>query len=195
MRIFVKTFFNKIFQLIMLPFALTCWIEHWLCPASEIAFSVWVHLFALLPGWPGVFLRRGFYSLTLEKCDLCVNVGFGSIFTHRAVVVEKNVSIGNYAIVGSAHIGARCEVASRVSIVSGKNQHEKAPDGHWTPFDQNRMQQVKIGADVWIGEGAIVMADIGAGCLVAGGAVVVSEMPANIVAAGNPARVVRKTGE
>jgi acetyltransferase-like isoleucine patch superfamily enzyme len=174
-----------------LTFAATCWIERRLSPTSEVLFTFWTHSVALIPGFLGILLRRGFYSLTLDGCSLNVNIGFGTIFSHRAVVIGDHVSIGNYAVIGSARIGKGCEIASRVSITSGKNQHQKAPDGSWTPFNTKAADQVIVGQNVWIGEGAIIMSNIGDGCLIAAGAVVSSETPANVIAAGNPARTVR----
>ena len=107
------------------------------------------------------------------------------------MIVEDNVSIGLYAVIGSASIGKNCEIASRVSIVSGKTQHLKDKDGQWTPFDQSRIKQVIISPNVWIGEGAIVMDDIGEGSLIGAGAIVTKEIPSNMVAAGNPAKVLK----
>lgn len=53
---------------------------------------------------------------------------------------------------------------------------------------------IHIGANVWIGGGAIVLAgvSIGDNAVVGAGAVVTRDVPANSVAVGNPARVVRQ---
>jgi len=178
-------------MVLVFPCAFTVWVEKYFTQSKEAIFSFWAHFFAVLPGLPGVFLRRAFYRLVLDKCSLSCYIGFGSVFTHRQVIVEENVSIGLYAVIGSANIGKNCEIASRVSIVSGKTQHLKDKDGQWTPFDQSRIKQVIISPNVWIGEGAIVMDDIGEGCLIGAGAVVTREIPSNMVAAGNPAKVLR----
>jgi acetyltransferase-like isoleucine patch superfamily enzyme len=174
------------------PAAVMCWIERLFSFKCEHVFSFWAQTFSVLPGMPGSFLRRAFYSLTLEKCSLNTHIGFGSLFTHRRAAVEDNVSIGNYAVIGSVVLGKRCEIASRVSITSGKNPHSKDANGHWTPFDTAKVTLVRIGDDVWIGEGAIVMADIGNGSVVAAGAVVNAAAPPNAVVAGNPAKVIKE---
>jgi len=54
---------------------------------------------------------------------------------------------------------------------------------------------VGIGADCWIGSGAILLAAVGAGSTIGAGSVVVHPVPAGSIAVGNPARVVGKTNE
>ena len=192
MRFFIKNLLNRFCQLLVLPIAATCWVEQKLLGESEIAFSFWAQAISAMPGMPGSFVRRAFYSLTLSKCSLNVQIGFGSIFTQSKAIVEDHVSIGNYAVIGSVRLGEHCKIASRVSIPSGKNQHIKGADGRWTPFDLRRSKQLDIGADVWIGEGAIVMADIGDGSLVAAGAVVTLPVKSNVIVSGNPAIVINE---
>ena len=55
---------------------------------------------------------------------------------------------------------------------------------------------IRIGDNVWLGGGAIVLAGvtIGDNTVVGAGAVVTRDLPANVVAVGNPARVVRSIG-
>jgi maltose O-acetyltransferase len=52
---------------------------------------------------------------------------------------------------------------------------------------------IRIGDDVWLGGGAIVLAGVTIGdrAVVGAGAVVTKDVPADVVAAGNPARVIR----
>jgi maltose O-acetyltransferase len=52
---------------------------------------------------------------------------------------------------------------------------------------------VTIGANVWIGGGAIICpgVSIGANTTIGAGSVVTRDIPANVVAAGNPCRVIR----
>jgi maltose O-acetyltransferase len=53
---------------------------------------------------------------------------------------------------------------------------------------------VDIGADVWVGGGAIICpgVTIGARCVVGAGSVVTRDLPPDVFAAGNPCRVVRR---
>lgn len=192
MRIIFKYLLNLLAQLFVMPFAFTCWIEKNLSSSSESIFSFWTHFFALLPGIPGVFLRRGFYSLTLDKCSVNCHIGFGSIFAHRRAIVEDNVYLGLYCTVGAAHLGKNCLIGSHASLISGSAQHTRNDDnGEWLAFSSHGMIQIKIEANVWVGEGAIIMADVGRGSLIAAGSVINTKIKKNVVMAGNPARFVK----
>jgi maltose O-acetyltransferase len=52
---------------------------------------------------------------------------------------------------------------------------------------------VEIGADVWVGGGAIILpgVSIGARAVIGAGSVVTRDVPAGVFAAGNPCRVIR----
>lgn len=56
---------------------------------------------------------------------------------------------------------------------------------------------IKIGDNVWLGGGAIVLpgVTIGDNTVVGAGSVVTRDLPANVVAVGNPARVIRSIDE
>lgn len=56
---------------------------------------------------------------------------------------------------------------------------------------------VKIGNNVWIGAGAVILpgVTIGDNSVIGGGSVVTKDVPANMVAVGNPCRVLRPIGE
>ncbi|WP_437731830.1 sugar O-acetyltransferase [Sorangium sp. So ce1335] len=56
---------------------------------------------------------------------------------------------------------------------------------------------IKIGNNVWLGGGAIVLpgVTIGDNTVVGAGSVVTRDLPANVVAVGNPARVIRTIGD
>ena len=191
LRSSIKAFANGVALAVAWPCAVTCWIERRLSPAAEGVFGFWAEAFALLPGLPGLYLRRGFYRLTLENCSATAAIGFGALFSHRQARVEEDVYVGPYVVTGSVHLCKGCLIGTRVSLLSGSMQHEWLEQGGWTPSDPSRFKRIKIAEHVWIGEGATVMADVGAGSMVAAGAVVSAPIPAGVVVGGNPARFVR----
>jgi virginiamycin A acetyltransferase len=188
----LKTLANDVSLVLAFLPAATCWLEHRVSTSAEGVFGFWTNIAALLPGLPGMCLRRAFYRLTLDSCSLDCYLGFGMLFTHRSSRVEDGVYIGPYSLVGSAWIKRRCFVGSRVSLMSGPLLHQLDGDGRWTPADLSRARQIVIGEDVWIGEGACVMVDVGRGSLIGTGAAVSTRVRAGVVVAGNPARFVRR---
>ncbi len=191
MRSRLKSLFNTLARVAAAPFAWTCLLDTHLLRDSEAIFQLWTHVFALLPGMPGVFLRRAFYSFTLKQCSLSCHIGFGSLICHREAVVEAQAYLGNYTILGSARIRSGSVLGSRVSVPSGKHVHQRRSDGTWGPMDRERMEPVDIGPDAWVGEGAVILASVAHGALVGAGSVVTEPVPANTVVGGNPARIIK----
>jgi len=187
----VKGLANGIAAILVAPLGLMSGVERRLFPSSERLFQLGAHSLALLPGVPGAFLRRAFYRQTLEHCASQCHVGFGAIFTHREVIVERGVYLGCWALVGSAHLREGTSIGSRASLLSGTELHEYR-DGQWTPYDHGKLRRISVGPHALVGEGAIVMADVGAAALVSAGAVVATSVPAGVAVAGNPARFVRR---
>jgi len=191
-RYILKKIANSIALCVAAIPGFTCWVETRACHQSEALFSFWSHCFALLPGYPGVYLRKAYYQLTLDHCSSDCFIGFGTLFSHRQAIVNHSAYIGCYSLIGSANICEGALIGSRVSILSGTELHELDAEGRWTSADLSKLRQVIIGSHSWIGEGAIIMANIGNGSLVASGSVVSTAVPAGILVAGNPARFVRK---
>lgn len=190
-RLFLKRTANAIALCVAAIPGLICGIEKRANRRSEAFFGFWSHCFAMLPGHPGAYLRRAFYRLTLDHCSSDCFIGFGTLFSHRQVVIERSVYIGSYSLIGSARLGEGTLIGSRVSILSGPGLHELDATGRWTPADLSKIQHINIGRNVWIGEGAIIMASIGNGSHAASGSVVSATVPDGILVAGNPARFVR----
>ena len=153
--------------------AAMCAIEAAFNQNSDVVFSFWAQSFAMLPGLPGVSLRRAFYKLTLDECADSFFIGFGALFAHRHSRIEQDAYVGPYAVIGSAWLRRGCLIGTRSSIVSGTSMHSLDSQGRWTATDVRRFVQVEVGEYAWIGEGSIVMADIG-------------------VVVGNPARLARR---
>jgi acetyltransferase-like isoleucine patch superfamily enzyme len=171
--------------------ALTCWVEARLSGRREL-FLFWGQAFALVPGLPGKYLRKCFYVLTLQSCSLQCDLGFVTYFSDCRTEVGRGVYLGFGANVGLATLGDGCLVGNRACIINGGWQHSLGPDGRLTPFDPSSAHRVRIGAETWIGEGAIIMADVGSRCIIGAGSVVSMPVPDGCLVAGNPARFVRR---
>jgi len=152
-------------------------------------YSFFAHSFALSPGIPGAYLRAAFYRLTLSRYELSSRIQFGSFFAHPEARVAANVYIGSYCILARTEIGERTQIASSVQILSGSRQHVRDESGRISGSDTGVFTPVKIGADCWIGAGAIVMADVGSGSTIGAGSVVTRPIPPGSIAVGSPARI------
>jgi virginiamycin A acetyltransferase len=172
--------------------AAMCALEAAFSQTSDVVFSFWAQSFALLPGLPGVSLRRAFYKLTLDECADSFFIGFGALFSHRHSKIEQDAYVGPYAVIGSAWLRRGCLIGTRSSIVSGTSMHSLDSEGRWMATDVRRFVQVEVGEYAWIGEGSIVMADIGPSAMVGAGSVVSSKVPPRVVVVGNPARLARR---
>jgi virginiamycin A acetyltransferase len=188
----LKTFFSGLSLAAVWPCAATCWLEWRLHPTREELFGFWAQCFALGPGTPGMYLRRAFYRWTLDGCASDCYIGFGSVFSTRHARIESAAYVGTFALVGSVILRAKCLIGSRVSLLSGGQLHVMDELGNWLPTDLSRRQQIEIGENAWIGEGAIIMADVGMRAMVSAGAVVSAAVPERVMVAGNPARFVKR---
>jgi acetyltransferase-like isoleucine patch superfamily enzyme len=179
-----------IFVVIVSPMIVLSWLEKKL-QLGEALFVTFAHLLALIPGPVGYYVRAAFYFGTLDSCSWETHIGFGSLFSHRGARVAANVSTGTYCVLGHVEIESGVRLASRISIPSGKRQHL---DGNGALASTTQYDLVCVGANTWIGEGAIILANVGCGTIVSAGAVVIKEVPGNCIVGGNPAKVLKTYG-
>ena len=126
-------------------------------------------------GGDTVWMQPPFY------CDYGENISLGErvFFNFNCVVLDVcPVRIGDFTLFGPA-----------VQIYTPLH-----------PFDAAARRReefgkpVEIGADVWVGGGAIILpgVSIGAGAVIGAGSVVTRDIPAGAFAAGNPCRIIRE---
>ena len=185
----IKYFLFAIIAILILPIGILILIEKHISKKELIYLSA-AQAFALLPGRPGDLARSVYYMMTLEKFHPSAFIAFGSYFSDRRARVAENAGFGTYCIIGLVDIEANVRVASKVSIVSGLQEHgSSAHIGEKREKELGMQKLIKIGANVWIGEGAMVGANVGEGSIVGMGSVVINDIPENSFAMGNPARL------
>jgi acetyltransferase-like isoleucine patch superfamily enzyme len=188
----VKLLFKRIVFLIALlvtaPLSVGSLFEKWFT-TREALFVSFGQLLSLVPGIIGSYLRSAYFFAALPRSSWEVHIGFGSFLSRRSASLGRHVAVGSYCVIGCASIGDEVMIASCVSIPSGKRQHldENGRISRNPVFDQ-----VSIGNNSWIGEGAIVLASIGNNCIISAGTVVTSAVPENCLVGGNPGRIIKK---
>lgn len=114
-------------------------------------------------------------------CDLGYNIEIGhDAFLNFNCVILDIVSV---------RIGDRTQIGPAVQIYAA--DHPRDAGTRRAGLEYGR--PVRIGSDVWIGGGAVIVPGvaIGDGAVVGAGSVVTRDVPAGATAAGNPARVIR----
>lgn len=187
-----KAIINGVSYVAVAPALLCCSIEKRIDPRRDRIFSSFAQLYAILPGFPGVCLRRAFYRGTIAECSWDCIIGFGVILSSRSCRIESNVYIGNYALIGDAYLRQGSLIGSRSSILSKGMMHERDQEGRWVTPDNPVVEQLSVGKFCWIGEAAVILADIGDGAMIAAGSVVAASVPDHVMVAGNPARFVKR---
>jgi acetyltransferase-like isoleucine patch superfamily enzyme len=190
MKPLLKALINGLCLALVLPSYLSFRSASLLLGARK-AFPGWSQAFSLIPGLPGIYLRRAFYRLIFPRCDTDACVSFGAIFSHPTAEVGRSVYVGPYCCLGDVTLEDDVLLGSHVSITNGGAQHGterldvpiREQPGTWP--------RVTIGKDSWIGDRAVVMADVGKHCIIGAGSVVTAPIPDYAIAVGVPARVIR----
>jgi virginiamycin A acetyltransferase len=151
-------------------------------------------LLAILPGLPGQYLRRAFFSRTLSFCGNTAVISFGVVLSSPDARIGEGAYIGPFCTIGLAHIEPNTLIAAGTQVPSGQHTHGNQPG---LSFREQPVERtvVTIGPGAWVGNNAVVMANVGAGCIIGAGAVVTKSIPAGTVAVGVPARVIRRHDE
>lgn len=152
------------------------------------------------------FSRSGAWYLRLRNVRnraVIARKRLGSVdptaYVHPSSDVATDLVAGPYVFIGRGcniaplvTIGAYTMLASNIAIV-GDDHNWSEPGVPMQFAGRPRQHATKIGADVWLGHGVIVMrgVTIGDGTIVAAGAVVTKDVPAYEVWAGTPAKKLR----
>lgn len=137
----------------------------------------------------------------IRSFRVCPEADLGShVDVAEEVEVRGNVSIGRWTYIGAytfingARIGSFCAIGRNVAIGGFQHPYEYptvSPRIYRELLGEkydDSARSIKIGNDVWIGEGAIVLAGcIGDGAVIAAGAVVTKDVAPYAIVAGVPA--------
>jgi virginiamycin A acetyltransferase len=158
-------------------------------------FQLGSHTVSLIPGIIGNYFRKEYYRLTLQSCGSDVCIEFGTILHQAGVELGRRVYIGPRCSIGESIIEDDVMVGSNVDIISGKNQHNFETMDSPMREQGGRFQKIVIGADSWIGNSAVIMANVGKKSIVGAGSVVVNDVEPYSIVAGNPAKFLRRRQE
>lgn len=125
-------------------------------------------------GGDTVWMQPPFY------CDYGSNIYLGTrvFFNFNCIVLDVcEVRIGDYTLFGPG-----AQILTPLHPFNARLRRE-----------QESGMPVEIGADVWVGGGALILAGVhvGSRAIIGAGSVVTRDIPAGVFAAGNPCRVVR----
>lgn len=112
-------------------------------------------------------------------CDYGFNISLGAgVFLNFNCVVLDVVAVS---------IGDKTQIGPAVQILAADHPRDPAQRAAGLEFGR----PIRIGRNVWIGGGAIILpgVSIGDDALIGAGSVVTRDIPASAVAFGNPARV------
>lgn len=155
--------------------------------------GVWLHPFRLMHyyGYTHVQQRR---RMTMGRgVRLAPNASFAN---GERITLGDGVQIGAHCSIWAGKTTSRVSVGDRTTF--GPNVFVTAADyglaaGQRIVDQPMTERDVVIGADCWIGTGAVVTAgvSIGDGAVIGALSVVTRDIPANAIAVGAPARVIK----
>lgn len=194
MKSLLKTLIRGLMVLLVAPLVLLYLLFRPLS-AKDALFSGFSQLLSLVPGVLGSYLRVAAYRLTMQHCAADCYIGFGALFSQQGTRIGRGAYIGPQCNIGWCDIGADTLLGSGVHILSGKNQHHIQDPSKPYKDQGGSFEQVRIGSNCWLGNGAIVMASVGDGSIVGAGAVVTEPVPPGVIVVGNPARIIRQVAD
>lgn len=148
-------------------------------------------MMSLIPGLPGVYLRREYYRVTLGLRSRGFVIEFGALLNQRGIEIGNDVYIGPFCNLGLSTIEDDVLLGSGVDLVSGRKVHHFERTDVPIRLQGGELQKIRIGRDTWIGNKAVVMADVAEGSVVGAGSVVTKTFEPHSVIVGNPAKFAR----
>jgi virginiamycin A acetyltransferase len=190
----LKTGLYSVAIIVALPFWLLYRLEA-LFLGTEKCFYGWSQAFSLLPGLCGNYLRYGFYKMSLAALGRDACICFGATLAHPGIRIGRGVYVGPFCNLGLCHIEDDVLLGTGAHVLSGMGQHG-FEDLHIPIREQKgSFRDIRIGADSWIGNQAVIGDDVGKKCIIGAASLVVKPIPDFAIAAGHPAKVIRMRRE
>ena len=128
-------------------------------------------------------------------CNYGENIFIGNnvFVNYNCVFLDSNrITIGDNILIGPA-----VQVYTATHPIDPQERFQPSGDDPESTQYITRALPVRIGSNVWLGGGAILMpgVHIGENSAIGAGAVVTESIPPNVFAAGNPCRIIRKLNE
>lgn len=155
-----------------------------------------VHRLRGIANWLRSYIRFKIFNPWIKTNGMTRIPGSVKIYSpNKNISFGHHVQLGPNCIIASdIHFGNYVLCAPQVKFI-GKNEHTykhigvpiwESPRGTDNP--------TKIGDDVWIGFGTIILGgvSIGSGSIIAAGSVVTKDIPKGVIAGGNPAKILKK---
>jgi len=131
--------------------------------------------------------------LRIEAYDRFLNSSF-----QPQIVIGNNVNINfdcHIGCINQIHIGDDVLIASKVLIIDHFHGEITLAQIKQAPLQRPLTSKgpIRIGNNVWIGEGSVIMpgVEIGENSIIGGNSVVTKSFAANCVIGGNPARLIK----
>lgn len=136
------------------------------------------------------FIENGGHATLGNKTILAHNV---LVQSNGKLTIGNNLFVNAYSRIvchESIEIGDSVTLASGVAILD--HDHKFTSSGNNRITNGYVTAPIRIGSNVWIGDGVVVLkgVTIGNNVTIGAGSVVVKDLPDNVVAVGVPARVV-----
>jgi acetyltransferase-like isoleucine patch superfamily enzyme len=141
-------------------------------------------------------LDKGYseYLKSRMRCGSDVTIRENAlIYCPERVNLADGVTVGSRVTImaqGGVEVGPSTMIGPGVTILSVNHDYTQTSQAKAT----QRKRPVKIGRDVWIAGGAIILpgVKVGDNSVVAAGAVVTRDVPPNSIVAGVPAKLIRE---
>ncbi len=155
------------------------------------------------------------YKTKVRKSKIARNVRLGKYCNVRGGWINSYSYIGDYCELPQVEIGKFCSIAAHVTLAAGNHPTDYVSTSPYTYSniknsftskklytseffytDEGNRYLCKIGNDVWIGTGAMLVCgnkaiNIGDGAVIAAGSVVTKDVPPYSIVAGCPAKIIR----